>query len=127
MNKLRRLTARVGGITLILLGLLHVVFGLPVLERAVQRGDLAQRLAASQMVNWAFSGAATSLLGVLVLLAAWDLGVEGRLANRILAATGLFFTILGVAAYAWQPTPAVLVFSVVGLMLWVPMMMSRGR
>lgn len=102
------------------LGLLHVTMGLPALQRAAQRGDLAQKLAGPQVVNWVFSGGAISLFGVFALLAARELNNGGRLASRLIGITGVFFMAVGLAAYAFQPTPAVLVFSVVGLMLWVP-------
>jgi hypothetical protein len=124
MNALKRASVTAGGGALVVLGLLHVVMGLPVLQRAVQRGDLAQRLAAPQMVNWAFSGAAMCVFGVLALLAGRELNNGGRLASRLIGITGVFFTALGLAAYAFQPTPAVLVFAVVGLMLWVPVARS---
>ena len=71
-----------GGALLTVLGIVHNVVGLPALQRAVSRGELAQRLAAPHTVNWFFSGAAISLLGVVVMLAAWELGGPGRLARN---------------------------------------------
>ncbi len=117
-----------GGVLLVVLGFLHEILGLPGLQRAIARGEVAQRLAASQVVNWAFSGAAISLLGVFAILAAMELDGGGRLARRLIILTGIFFLVVGIAAYAWQPSPAVLVFSVVGLILCVPVVLgSQGR
>ncbi len=110
----------VGGAALVLLGFLHEIFGLPALQRAIGRGELAPRLAAAQMVNQVFSGMAMSLLGVLAILAAWELDSDSRLPRRLIILTGVFFALVGVAAYAWHPRPAVLIFAVVGLMLCVP-------
>lgn len=120
LSALKRASVMAGGGALVVLGLLHVAVGLPALQRAVERGDLARRLAAPQMVNWVFSGAAMSLFGVFVLLASRELNHERRLASRLIGVAGVFFTAAGLAAYAFQPTPAVLVFAAVGLMLWVP-------
>jgi hypothetical protein len=113
-----------GGAFLTLLGIVHNVVGLPALQRAVSRGELAERLAAPHTVNWFFSGAAISLLGVVVMLAAWDLGGPGRLAQRVIVLTGSFFVALGVVAYALEPRGAVLVFTVLGLLLCAPVLLS---
>jgi hypothetical protein len=116
-----------GGALLILFGILHNVVGLPALQRAVSRGELAQRLAAPHMVNWFFSGAAISLLGVVVLLAAWERGGTGRLAERVVVLTGIFFVGLGLMGYALESRPAVLVFTVLGLLLCAPVLLSPRR
>ena len=43
------------GATLLLLGLAHNWLGLPSLQRAVARGEVASRIAEPQLINWAFS------------------------------------------------------------------------
>lgn len=111
-----------GGSLIVLLGILHDVAGLPALRRAVARGELAERLAGPQIVNWLFSGAAMCLLGILVILAAWDLDRAGRLARRVIVISGAFFVALGLFAYAVEPRAPVLVFSLLGLILCVPLL-----
>jgi len=106
-----------GGALMVLLGVIHNLLGIPALQRAVARGELAQRLAGPQMVNWLFSGVAMSLFGVLVLLAAWELGRPGRLAYRIIVLTGIFFLMTGLGAYLMEPQAGVLMFAVLGLLL----------
>jgi len=59
-----------------------VVIGLPALQRAVSRGELAERLAAPHPVNWFFSGAAMSLLLV-------GYGLEPRRAVLVFTMLGL--------------------------------------
>ena len=116
-----------GGALLTLLGILHNVVGLQALQRAVSRGELAQRLAAPHTVNWLFSGAALSLLGVLVMLAARELGGPGRLAHRVVLLTGIFLVALGLVGYALEPRPAVLVFTALGLLLCAPALRPLTR
>lgn len=115
-----------GGAVLTLLGILHNMLGLPALQRAVSRGELAESLAAPHTVNWFFSGAAISLLGVVVMLAAWDLGGPGRLPQRVIVLTGVFFVALGVIGFLLQPRGAVLVFTALGLLLSVPVLLSSS-
>lgn len=63
-------------------------------------------------MNWLLSGAAILLLGVLVMLAAGQLGGPGRLAQRVIVLTGVFSAALGLVGYALEPRRAVLVFTV---------------
>jgi hypothetical protein len=126
MSRLRHFTIVAGGALLVLLGLLHDILGLPALRGAIARGEVAQRLASAQLVNWAFSGAAISLLGAFVLLAARELQSGRCLARRIIILTGVFFVLVGVAAYAMEPRIPVLAFSLAGLMLCLPLV-ARQR
>lgn len=113
------------GVTLLALGVLHVALGMPALQRAVARGDLAPRLAGPQMVNWLFSGAAMSLVGVLLAWSAPDLRRGRHRAWRSALFTGLFFAAVGVTAYLWVPRPSVLVFTAIGLILAAPLLLTR--
>jgi hypothetical protein len=111
-----------GGLCLTVLGVIHDAVGLGGLRRAALRGEVAERLVGQLMVNWLFSGAAMSLLGLLVLLAAWSLESAGPLARRVLILTGVFFVATGLSAYAVQPRAAVLGFTVLGLMVCGPVL-----
>jgi hypothetical protein len=125
-QRVARGTAIAGGVCLFLLGILHDVMGLASLRRAIARGEIAPRLAASHTVNWLMSGAALSLLGLIVVLAAWQLEAAGRLARWVLALIGGFLVLAGVGAFYWQPRPPVLVFAVLGLMVSAPLVARRA-
>jgi hypothetical protein len=116
-----------GGMLLFVIGIVHDVVGLAGLRRAVDRGQIAERLAAGQIVNWLVSGATISLLGVLAVMAAWQMDSAGRLARGIIALIGAFFVCVGFVAFAFQPHPAVFVFTGLGLMLCVPLAAGRPR
>src|SRR5262245_1211835 len=111
---------------LIAIGVVHDAVGLPGLFRAVERGRMAATLAETHAVNWAFSGAARSLLGVLVLVVAPDLRRGRVTARRVAMTIGGFVGAFGVAAWAWVPTqPAVLIFTFMGALLAVPLVVWR--
>jgi hypothetical protein len=118
----RKAIVMAAGLCLIIVGVLHDAIGLGGLRRAALRGDVAERLVGQLMVNWLFSGAAMSVFGMVVVLAAADLETAGPLARRVLVLTGVFFVATGLLAYAVQPRPAVLGFAVVGLMTCVPLL-----
>ena len=118
---MRRAIVTAAGVCVILIGMVHDVVGLGGLRRAVTRGLLAERIATQLMINWAFSGAALALLGLLVVLAAPEMDGAARLPRRVIGSTGAFLVALGVIAYAFQPKPSVLVFTVLGLMLCAPL------
>jgi len=115
------------GALLVGVGILHDVLGIAALQRAVSQGELAQRLAGPHTVNWLFSGAAMSFLGVLVLLAAWELRSAGRLAHRVVVLTGIFFVLVGIIAYAIEPRPKVLLFAVLGSLLCTPVLLKSSE
>ena len=53
---------------LLLIGIIHGVVNVSGMRRAIARGDIAARLGYSVVVNALFSGAALSILGLLVLV-----------------------------------------------------------
>jgi hypothetical protein len=118
----RKAIVTAAGLCLIVVGVLHDAIGLGGLRRAALRGEVADRLVGQLMVNWLFSGAAMSVLGMVVVLAAADLEAAGPLARRVLLLTGVFFVATGLFAYAVQPRPVVLGFAVVGLMICAPVL-----
>jgi hypothetical protein len=108
---------------LLLIGVAHDVVGLSGLRRAIARGDLPERFAQVHLVNWAFSGAALSLLGLLVLLVLPGLREGDRLAWRVAATIGVFTSVLGLGGYLWSPSrPSVLVFLAFGALLAAPLL-----
>lgn len=117
--------AGLAGGVLAVLGVLHVVLGVPSLRRAVERGNLAPQLAGPQMVNWLFSGGTISLLGALLVLSVPELRRGRRAAWRSALSTGVYFLLVGVAAYAWVPRADVLIFAIVGLCVAAPLALGR--
>ncbi|HLC28633.1 MAG TPA: hypothetical protein VJL07_04215, partial [Dehalococcoidia bacterium] len=75
---------------LLFIGILHDIVGLSGLRRAIERGEIAARFGESHLVNWAFSGAAMSMLGVIVLLVQPGLRAGSRQAASVAAAIGVF-------------------------------------
>ena len=82
-----------------LVGLAHNWFGLPSLQRAVARGDLASRIAEPQLINWAFSGGAMSVLGLVCLLHLGEIRRGSRVAWRVNLLIGGFLVLVGIGAY----------------------------
>jgi hypothetical protein len=98
---------------------------LPVLAHSIARGAIPARMGAQLVVNVAFAGVAFSLLGIFLLLIAPDLGKGKRAAWRIGVVIGAFLVLLGIAAYLWIPKAVVLIFSVIGALVCVPLLLWR--
>jgi hypothetical protein len=111
---------------LVLIGGLHAVVNVSGLRRAVERGQIAARLSDAVLVNAAFSGAALSLLGLIVLLSLPGLRAGSRDARRVATAIGISIAAVGAAGYLWSPTrPSVLIFLFFGALLAAPLLASR--
>lgn len=111
---------------LLLIGIIHSIVNVSGLRRAIVRGEIAARLGDSILVNAAFSGAAMSMLGLLVLLVLRGLRAGSREAGRLATAIGIFVGVLGIAGYLWVPTrPRVLVFLLFGALLAAPLLIWR--
>jgi hypothetical protein len=115
--------AALGAVFLVVIGVLHNLVGLPSLRRAIERGEIASRLGDPHLVNWAFSGATLSLLGVIVFMLLPELWRGSRLAWRVSATIGVFVAAIGALGYLWVPTePSVLVFFAFGVLLAGPLL-----
>ena len=111
---------------LFLIGILHAIVNVSGFRRALARGEIAARLGDSVLVNAAFSGAAMSVLGLLVLLVLPGLRAGSRQAGRVATAIGIFVGVLGVAGYLQVPTrPSVLIFLFFGALLAAPILIWR--
>ena len=111
---------------LLLIGVLHSIVNAAGVRRAIERGEIATRLGDSVLVNAVFSGAAMSLLGLLVLLVLPGLRSGSRQAGRLATAIGIFVGVLGAAGYLWVPTrPLVLIFLFFGALLAAPLLIWR--
>lgn len=109
---------------LVLIGILHGIVNVSGLRRAIERGEIAARLGDSVLVNAAFSGAALSVLGLLVLLALPGLRAGSRQARDLATAIGILVAVLGAAGYLWAPTkPRVLIFLFLGALLAAPVLL----
>ena len=126
----RRAMATLGAgptaVFLFVIGILHNVVGLSGLRRAIERGDIPARFGGSHLVNWAFSGAALSLLGILVLVVLPGLRKGSRQAWRVATAIGVFVGAFGGFGFLWVPArPGVLVFLVLGGLLAAPLLLWK--
>jgi hypothetical protein len=111
---------------LILIGVVHDIVGIQGLHRAIERGAIAARLGDMQLMNWAFSGAAMSLLGIILLLVRPGLRKGGRQAANVAVSIGTYVAAIGVCGYLWVPTrPSVLIFLFFGALLIVPLLVFR--
>jgi hypothetical protein len=96
-----------------------------VLERAAARGEIPERLVAQLIANAIASGVALALPSVVLLLIARDLAAGQIRAWRTALLIGLFFLLAGVAGYLWRPIAGVLIFSVLGALISVPLVLWR--
>lgn len=116
------------GVFLLFIGILHSVVNVSALQRAIERGQITERQRDAVLVNAAFSGAALSMLGLLVILLLPGLRAGSRYAGRVATAIGIFVGVGGAAGYLWAPTkPRVLVFLFFGVLLAVPLLIWRGE
>ncbi len=124
MDSRKRASWSVGvvGIMLWLVGLAHNWLGLPALQLAVARGELSSRLAEPQLINWAFSGGAISVLGLVSLLHLRELRHGSRVAWRVNLLIGGFFMLVGFGAYLRVGRPAILLFAGLGCLIVVPLL-----
>lgn len=109
------------------IGVLHDILNVRSVTRAIARGDIAEKLGAQLVANVAMAGIALVLLGLFLLIVASDLRRGKRLAWTVALVVGMFLIISGLAAYWWEPIPHVLVFSALGLVLTVPLLLWRRQ
>ena len=111
---------------LLFIGILHSIVNVSGMRRVIERGEIPSRLGDAVLVNAAFSGAALSMLGLLVLLVLPGLRAGSRQVGRVAAAIGIFVAVFGAAGYLWAPTkPAVLIFLFFGTLLAAPLCIWR--
>ncbi len=111
---------------LLLIGIVHGVVNVSGLQRAIERGEIPPRLGDSVLVNAAFSGAALSMLGLLVVLLLPALRAGSRYAARVATTIGILVGAVGAAGYLWAPTkPSVLIFLFFGALLAAPLVIWR--
>jgi hypothetical protein len=118
-----RLLVAFVGVLLCLVGLLHAVVNVRGLQRAAARGEIAERLVPQMIVNVVFGGATLFMCGAILVLFAFGLRTPNRTLWSIGLLIGLFLLATGVAAYLWEPIPSVLVFSVLGALVCVPLLL----
>jgi drug/metabolite transporter (DMT)-like permease len=120
-----RLLVAFVGVLLCLVGLLHAVVNVRGLQRAAAHGEIAERLVPQMIVNVVFGGATLFMCGAILVLFAFGLRAPSRTLWSIGLLIGLFLLSTGVAAYLWEPIPSVLVFSVLGALVCVPLLLWR--
>jgi lysylphosphatidylglycerol synthetase-like protein (DUF2156 family) len=111
---------------LLFIGILHGIVNVSGMQRAIARGDIPPRLGGSFIANAAFSGAAMSMLGLLLLLVLPGLRAGSRQACRVATAIGIFVGVVAAAGYVWAPSkPQVLIFLLFGALLAAPLLIWR--
>lgn len=120
-----RLFVALVGLFLCFVGVLHDFINIRSLQRALARGEITERLGPQLVANVAFAGAALSVLGVILLFAAHDLRAPHRGVWRVSVLVGVFLVIAGVAGYLWLPRMSVLLFSGLGALVAIPLLVWR--
>jgi hypothetical protein len=118
----------VAALFLLVIGVIHGIVNVSGLRRALERGDIPARFRIPVLSNAGYSGAALSLLGLLVLFVLPGLRAGSRQAARVAISIGIFTAIVGAVSYIWVPTkPAVLIFLFFGALLAAPLLIWRGQ
>jgi hypothetical protein len=111
---------------LLLIGILHSIANVSGMRRAIARGEIAARLENSVVANALFSGAALSILGLLVLLVLPGLRSGSRQAARVAIVIGTIIGVTGALGYLLVPAkPLVLIFLFFGALLAAPLLIWR--
>lgn len=111
------------GVFLVLIGILHSYVNVSGFRRAIEAGEIAERLGNAVLANAGFSGGAMIMLGLLVLIVVPGLRAGSRQASRVAAVIGTVVGVLGAAGYLWRPTePLVLIFLFFGALLAAPLL-----
>ena len=109
------------------IGILHAVINVRSVTRAIARGEIVERMGPQLVANVVLAGLALAILGSFLLLIASDLEKGKRSSWRIAFVIGVFLTLSGVAAYLWLPRPSVFIFSALGLVLTIPLLLWRSH
>ena len=122
---LTRWSISIAAVLLFLVGILHAVVNVRWIRGLMARGVIAERFGLQMLANVAFGGAMLSLLGLILLLVAYGLPRGGRLLWWIGVLVGVFLVAFGVAGYLLQPVPSVFLFSALGALVCVPLLLWR--
>ena len=114
------------GVVLGLIGALHAIVNVQGLQRAVARGELAERLVAQMTANVVLGGTMLSICGAILVLFAVGVRTPSRTLWLIGVLIGLFLVAMGVGAYLLEPIPAVLLFAVLGALVCAPLLLWRA-
>jgi hypothetical protein len=126
-QRIARNTAVLVGSAFCGIGALHGAVTIRWLLRAAGRGQVAERLVPQLVANVAFAGIAIALPGLILLLVSPELARGKRLAARLTLGSGLFFVAGGLAGYVWRPIPSVLLFTILGAVVCLPLVLWRNE
>lgn len=124
-NLITRVLVGLVGTFLLVIGVVHAVVNARGIGRAIARSEIRESLGSAMVANAVVSGAALTFLGVILLVCARDLRSANRTAWSISFLIGLFLVACGIAGYAWRPDEHVLVFSLAGALVLVPLLIWR--
>jgi hypothetical protein len=120
-----RWSISVGAVLLFLIGIVHAVVNVRSLEHRMAAGVISEHFGKQMVANVAFGGAMISLLGVFAAIVAYGRASARRSLWWIGLLVGLFFVAFGVAGYLLEPIPSVFLFSALGTLICVPLLVWR--
>lgn len=123
---LTRWSISIAAVLLFLVGILHAVVNVRGLHRLMTRGVIARHFGDQMTANVAFGGAMLSLLAVILLVLLYGSGSAKRTLWWIGLLIGLFLVVMGVAGYLLEPIPSVFLFSGLGVLVCIPLLVWRA-
>ncbi|MBI3585738.1 MAG: hypothetical protein HY088_01250 [Ignavibacteriales bacterium] len=116
----------IGGALIFFMGIAHALGISSIKESLSQHSTLTQSRQNQILINWVFSGAAISALGLIAFLLAPQVRRGKKFARDITALIGVFFLLISLIAYLIEPDPRLLlVFTFPALLLLMPMIFFR--
>lgn len=115
-------TTLTAGVFMFLGGVAHTAIGLPDLQGAIARGEVADTVAGGMLIVWTFAGLAMDVMGILVILFSAEVrrGLRAGWVKAMLV--GALYLLFGLSAYVYSyPNPHYLSFVAVGALLYGPL------
>jgi len=114
------------GVTLIVLNSLHLSVGLLRVRAALEQAAIAPRFGEPLTIAWVYIGCINIALGILLLWLGPDLAAGSAAAWKAGLILGVALVAVGLASYlATGKHPGLLFFSLLGLVLLVPLVTFR--
>lgn len=120
-KKISSIIILIGGTLIFFMGITHALGISSIKESLSQHSTLTQSRQNQILINWVFSGATISALGLIAFLLAPQLKRGKKIARDITAIIGVFFLLISLIAYYIEPNPRLLlVFTFPALLLLIP-------
>ena len=123
-----KLSTRCAGAVLVILNVLHLVYGLPRLKTRIAAREVSEGLATPVLAAWVNVGIAGIAFGVLLLIVSGDLAEGARLARKVVLGIAVALLVLGIGTFAVAGHhPGFLVISLLGVVVAMPILMNRAH